>query len=311
MRLIQPWLISSPYFPIFANMQSCLLENSTNEFIHVIVQKPILFYVKNKTIITNNSYISFENYLENLLTIGDIYSFIILYNLPSYVQTNFEIHWIVCEGTATIDKSNMISFLCFLDLFLERGGKNTVGRIDYEKLLSLLNETAGTISLNKFYKHKNCNNFFSCIFKIFLSKKKNKYATEKDILEIEVENTKSMEKYKQYVFRPVCPVCKETKSIVLYDSLMGKKYDKPDDFIRYIRKNKEVYAVLICKSCRNVSPEKLIFVRQIDHFPKTNVEKNRSFIWVYKKYIEVEDGGFSALITDKIIASIGVINDAK
>ena len=178
------------------------------------------------------------------------------------------------------------------------------------KIEDLLWKVVGEKVISRLFRHKNSENIFASFLDIFISSKKPDYAKKEDILNTGTEKEKTIDYYKKCVFRPVCPVCKKKKSIALNDSTIAEKYKKPDEIIRYIRKNKKTYAEFICKSCRDIDSDKIIFVRQVDKIPKTNFDKNTSFLWIYKKYIEAEEGGFDALLTDEIITSIGG-SDAK
>ena len=193
-----------------------------------------------------------------------------------------------------------------IDFLLERNEKNSVGRLNYYNIEKLFIEVVGKQTIDKLFRHKNSTNLFETIFGIFPSSKKNPYAYKKDILELNLENKNY---YNARVFRPICPVCKKKKSIILNDStIINDKYGKPNDIVRYIRKNKKVYLEFICKSCRNIATDQLVFVREVAKVPKTNVEKDTSFLLMFKQYLEGEEGGFSALLADKIVTSLGEHN---
>ena len=306
---LDPLLQENPLFSFFSKTKLYLPISASDVYVDLVSEKSILIYVKQNTIKTNNSYMPLRAYSENLLAVDNFFTLIFLRNLPDDMKQAIEIHWIVVEKKESITKSIILSLLSTIDMLLERNGKNSVGRLDYENIEKLFNEVIGKKTIDKLFRHKNSTNIFSSLLNIFLSNKKNKYITKQDIANFNIES-QNINDYKERIFRPICPVCFKKKSIVLNDSIIKGRYGKPDDIIHYIRKNKKVYAELICKSCRNISPDQLIFVRQVDKIPKTNVEKNISFLWVYKQYIEAEEGGFGALLTDEIITSMGR-NDAK
>ena len=309
LRALTPLSQDNLLFSSLQKIKPFLLENASRIYIDYVVQKSILLYVRQGTIMSSNAYMPLETYSGDILAVDDFLTLMFLTWLPEDMKQEVEIHWIIAEKKVSISKSTMLSVLGIIDLLLERNGKNSVGRLNYYNIEKLFIEVVGKQTIDKLFRHKNSTNLFETIFGIFPSSKKNPYAYKKDILELNLENKNY---YNARVFRPICPVCKKKKSIILNDStIINDKYGKPNDIVRYIRKNKKVYAKFICKSCRNIATDQLVFVREVAKVPKTNVEKDTSFLLMFKQYLEGEEGGFSALLTDQIITSMGGNNDAK
>jgi hypothetical protein len=286
MRIIQPWLGSSIYFPFLSKTQPYLLKNSTNDLINILVNKPMLFYVKKNTLTTNNSYMGLEDYSDSLLAIEDIFSLMILYNLPAYKQTEIEIHWIMCESSSMINKSIMISYLCFIDFFQDRNisnGNNSVGRLDYKKFEDLFSLFGGKEFVAVLTQDKRCKSVLSCILKIFPSFKKNKYITSVDEYCISKENLKD-------VYRTKCYVCDEVYSVVLHGNtkytLGNDKYILPNEMLNTFDHDNKLYVELICQACVCVEDNiKNRPILVIGGKPKSSGEYNNAFLKIYNSVL--------------------------
>lgn len=287
MRIIQPWLSSSLYFSFLSKTQPYLLKNSTNDLINILANKPILFYVKKNTFTTNNSYMGIEDYSDSLLAVEDIFSLMILYNLPAYEQNEIEIHWIMCESSSMINKSIIISFLCFIDFFLDRNinnGKNSVGRLDYKKFEDLFLLVGGKKFITLLTIDKRCKSVLSCILKIFPSFKKNKYVIsvdeEGDQYSISKENLKA-------VYRTKCYVCDEVYSVVLNGNTKERESDKyilPNEILNTFVQDKQLYIELICQACVQ-DKIKNRPILAVDSKPKSSGEYNNAFLKIYNSVL--------------------------
>jgi len=290
MRIIQPWLISSLYFPFFSKTKPYLLKNSTNELINILVNKPILFYVKKNTLNTNNSYMDIENYLDNLIAVEDFFSLMVLYNLPDYEQSEIEIQWIVCESPSVINKSIVISFLCFIDFFQDRNignGNNSVGRLDYKKIEDLFSLFGGKELISALTQDKRCKSVLSCILKIFPSFKKNKYVTSVDDYCISKEHLDK-------VYRTRCYVCDEVYSVVLHGNTKytpgSDKYILPNEMLNTFVHENKLYIELICQTCVCVQEKiKNKPIMPMKSEPRSSHEFNEAFLKIYNSLIIDED----------------------
>jgi len=287
MRIIQPWLIGSLYFSFFSKIQPYLLKNSTNELIEILVNKPILFYVKKNTLTTNNSYMGIEDYLDSLLAVEDIFSLMLLYNLPAYEQVEIEIHWIMCESPAMINKSIMISFLCFVDFFLDRNisnGKNSVGRLDYKKFEDLFLLLGGAKFITLLTIDKRCKSVLSCILKILPSFKKNKYVTSVD----EEGNEYSISKENlNAVYRTKCYVCDDVYSVILHGNIKERGSDKyilPNEMLNSFVQDKQLYVELICQKCLQ-DKIKNRPILAVENNPELLDEYNNAFLKIYNSLL--------------------------
>jgi len=301
MRIIQPWLSTSLYFSFFSKTQPYLLKNSTNELVNILVNKPIFFYVKKNTLITNNSYMGIEDYLDSLLAVEDIFSLMILYNLPAYEQAEIEIHWIMCESPAMINKSIMISLLCFVDFFLDRNTSNTVGRLDYKKFEDLFLLLGGAKFITALTIGKKCKSVLSCILKIFPTYKKNEYVTSVDEegneYDISKENLKA-------VYRTKCYVCDDLYSVILHGNTKERRNDKyilPNEMLNTFVQDKQLYIELICQKCLQdrIKNRPILAVKSK---PKLLGEYNNTFLKIYNSVIIDENAVMqqSQIIIDRI-----------
>jgi hypothetical protein len=223
--------------------------------------------------------------------------------LPDEVKNGIEIHWIVCEKKKSIIKGVHLAQLIPIDFLLDRRTNNTVGRLNYLEMEYVLLNVVGKKTIDSLFTHKNSKNLFASLFNIFSSAKKAKYASKKDILNFQNLTRTNKDYYKNLVYRIHCPMCSMKKSIILLESnITGKNYKKPDDMIRFIRKDKKIYAEFVCRQCRELNNRKPVFIREIEKQPKTSQEKDMLFLCIYQQYLESNNGISNRLINDKIIS---------
>jgi len=247
LSLLKNYIDSSVFNNIYDG--SFILENSTSYALELLVMKPVVCYVKKGSLLSNNSYVDFESYVDQIVAIEDIFSLLILQNLELYLQKKFEINWIAFEAPVAIGKSTFIATMCSIDVLLARDESNTVGRLNYKKIEDLFSVVLGEKHISKLTRDKRCKSFLSCVLKIFPTYKKNDYVTS---VEYDGNNYNISKEELEKVYRTKCYVCNNLFSVVLHGNKkhnVEHKYIFPDDIMNTFSHDEDVYVEMVCQEC--------------------------------------------------------------
>lgn len=219
------------------------------EFYEMLLMKPIILYVQNRTLVTNNSYDELEKFVLDVFYIEDIYTLILCMNLSIEEMKRLTVRWIICEAHIEIKKNRVFQQVPFIDYFFDRSQEvefinkkcekkvkqNRSGRLDYVRMDDMFLDQNKIDDL-KTYFTKAGTYFYSNIFNVNPSGRKDTYAQHelkyyKSPSEIEIKK-KDIEKAYNYQ----CPICKTENKVWLLgheDSNVKKFLVLNENFIEF------------------------------------------------------------------------------
>jgi hypothetical protein len=126
----------------------------TDEFYRRLFMTPLVFHVEKgriKESVSNGDFTNFNGYI---FYIENIYELIIADNISRAEQKKIDVRWIVLESDKSIVRYRFLHILSMFDQWIQRGDRrNTVGRIDYDKLEKMVASGRRSNYLKSLFRH--------------------------------------------------------------------------------------------------------------------------------------------------------------
>jgi hypothetical protein len=115
-------------------------EKVNPEFLNIILESPVIIYVKKDTIPVNIELDNPIHFLKQIIYIEDIITLLYLYmELPQEIKIEKEFDCVFVESKISIKKIKPLKNVLFLDYFIKRNNNKVLksGRLDYSKFESM------------------------------------------------------------------------------------------------------------------------------------------------------------------------------
>ncbi len=257
------------------------------EAIKLILEAPVIIYVKSKSLPANVSVESVLKYLENVIAVDDIHTLVYLYkNLKHYELNEYIVDCILIEKNIKIKKTEVFKTLIFLDYLIkrEKKGINKSGHIDYERLEEYVKKIYKKTDLEKYIRRYQ-KYFYQSILGLNLSVNKSKYIYQvlKNIENIHFINLEEYDFDANYIMK--CPICGKKEDI----SLVGSR-KKTNTAKKYIINNKKLKRFEYkCNHVNTIYYEKAYFSVSYNKYKEVDrlndKEINKIFLYIFFSYV--------------------------
>ncbi len=272
--------------------QKFLLTEKLKEeaYIHLI-KKPIIIYVRQETLASNNATLSLGLIVDKIIDIEKIETLLFLSSLGDSKPEDEKIHWIAFEINIEDAKSKWLERALVLDQMIKRPSKedrnNTVGRLDYKRLDEIVLGGVGGNWINKYSNGEK--RFYENCFSLSLTEDKIPYvySGHKYFDEIYAIVKPLYNKSKVYAY--ACQICSERINISLHDNtLKNDEYTHPKEFITIEQVHDEWQAKTNCKHNSKINENRALRI-SLPNEPKTLKEWNQIFLYFFYGISENEE----------------------
>lgn len=276
------------YFPDQKEGKFNSLAHVNEDFFNSIIKKPIIFHCEIGKLNGSHHSGEFKNFAEFIHYADHLESLWFLYHLPGPDQEKLNIKWVVIESTKEVKNSDLLQKLIFLDYWqVSHGKKNTSGKIDYERLESLIRNTApknfGKVIMKKFIK-------FISYPLLGVKPPQMDYLYPELRFIVSPSSIKIDDEMNNNIYRYKCIVCGMMHSVVLHRA-QKKKMPSSKTMIRYDANKKRVEFI-----CNHVKtnfegmPNVYFMPEKVGGFElKTPESYDQAFLFLFFHYQRKED----------------------